>query len=96
MKLRFWNWWRRRAALKAVKHELEKLEARVGVLPLNDPLWPMLIALVNANVRSETEAVARPNIGDEEAHRARGRVGMLLDVETQLSELWEKSHRREG
>lgn len=73
-------------------HELERLLGRVSLLAKDDPLWPMLRALLRSNLLIETEAVARPNIGDEEAHRARGRVGMLLDLEAQLEKLWNDSH----
>lgn len=76
-------------------HDVQRLEARVGLLAQDDPLWPMLIALVQQNLALETAAVARAAIGDEEAHRARGRVGMCLDLEQQLREVWERSHTAE-
>ena len=89
MKLKFWK----RDELPVIPaHDLEKLLARVGVLASDDPLWPMLTALVRRNLETETEAVARAGIGDEEAHRARGRVGMLLDIEQQLNQIWRDSH----
>lgn len=75
------------------RHDLERLKARVGLLPQDDPLWPMLAALLQANLHAETESLARPNIGDEEAHRSRGRVGMCLDLQAQLAQVWEASHR---
>lgn len=80
------------SSLPVPAHDVERLEARVGLLPKDDPLWPMLLALVQRNLAQETEAVAAPAIGDEEAHRARGRVGMCLDLEHQLREIWENSH----
>jgi hypothetical protein len=88
---------KRRRALQPplVAHDLKRLEARVGLLPGDDPLWPMLKALLRANLEIETEAVAKAGIGDEEAHRARGRVGMLLDMEEQIKQVWENSHKAE-
>jgi hypothetical protein len=77
------------------KHDRQRLEARVGMLAKDDPLWPMLTALVRANLAIETEAVAKAGIDDAEAHRARGRVGMLLDLEAQLAQVWENSHKAE-
>ena len=77
-------------------HDLEKLVARASFLPADDPLWLMLIALVRANLAIETEAVAKAGIDDAEAHRARGRVGMLLDLETQLQQVWDASHKIQG
>ena len=91
-----WKFWQRKPAPVApVAHDVERLKARVGMLAQDDPLWPMLTALIRRNLATETEAVSRPGIGDEEAHRARGRVGMLLDIEGQLVDLWEKSHQAE-
>jgi hypothetical protein len=88
------NIFKKRTSLAAIPaHDLERLKARVGALAQDDPLWPMLIGLVRKNLQTETEAVSAPGIGDEEAHRARGRVGMLLDIETQLKEVWAASHR---
>jgi hypothetical protein len=84
MNLRFWK--------PAVPHDLERLKARVGALAADDPLWPMLLGLVRRNVETEMEALARPGIGDEEAHRARGRVGMMLDFEGQMRGVWEETH----
>jgi len=77
------------------KHDLERLKARVGLLAQDDPLWPMLTALVRANLTIETEAVAKAGIDDAEAHRARGRVGMLMDFEQQLQQVLEASHKAE-
>lgn len=75
------------------KHDLERFKARVGLLAQDDPLWPMLRAWLRANLEIETEAVAKPDVKDGEAHRARGRVGMVLDMEAQLKQVWEDSHQ---
>lgn len=87
--------WKRKPLAAIPKHDLKLLQARVGMLATDDPLWPMLKALVRRNIETETEAVAREGIGNEEAHRGRGRVGMLLEIETQLQKVWEDSHARE-
>jgi hypothetical protein len=84
----------KKKSLDAVpKHDLETLKARVGLLAADDPLWPMLRALLRANLQSEVEAISRPAIGDEEAHRSRGRVGMILDLQIQLDQVWEDAHK---
>lgn len=75
------------------KHDLQRLQARVGLLAADDPLWPMLKALARANVEIETEILCRAGISSDEAHRGRGRVGMLLDLEAQLNQVWADSHR---
>ncbi len=85
--------WKNKPLKEIPPHDLEKLHARVSVLAADDALWPMLAALLRSNLKIETEAVARAGIGDEEAHRARGRVGMLLDLEAQLQQVWDDSHK---
>jgi hypothetical protein len=84
---------KKKSTARIPKHDLERLQARAGLLAQDDPLWPMLGALVQANVQIETELLCRADIGDEEAHRARGRVGMLLEMEAQLNTVWADSHR---
>ena len=75
------------------EHDSLKLNARVGLIAADDPLWPLLLGLVKANVDVETQAAARPGTSTEEAHRGLGRVGMLLDFEAQLKQVWEASHK---
>ena len=74
-------------------HELQLLQNRVAGLAADDPLWPRLLALVKNNVERETDTLCAPAIGDGEAHRARGRVGMLLDLEAQLNQVWQETHQ---
>lgn len=89
------KFWKRKTPALIPPHDLKRLHARAGLLSQDDPLWPMLLALVQSNVKIETEQLARSGIGDEEAHRARGRVGMLLEMEAQLNQVWWDSHRTE-
>ena len=89
------RWWRNRNAKQPQlpPHELERLSARVGALAKDDPLWPMLLALLRENLKTEIDAVAKPDIEDAEAHRSRGRLGMLLDLESQFGKLWQDTHQ---
>lgn len=86
------NLFKRKTVLPAA-HDAVKLNARVGLLAKDDSLWPQLLGLVKANVEVETQAAARPGISNEEAHRGLGRIGAFLDLEAQLQEVWEKSHK---
>jgi hypothetical protein len=52
-----------------------------------DALWPALNALLQLNLNTEVQALVPARIGDEESHRARGRIGMLLDLSAQLNDL---------
>lgn len=94
MNLKFWQ--RKPKPLADIPpHDLRRMKDRVGLLASDDPLWPMLRALLKANLLIETEAVAKSGIDDAEAHRSRGRVGMLLDLDAQLGQVWNDSHTAE-
>lgn len=75
-------------------HDLQLLQNRVACLAADDPLWPMLVALLRRNMQTDLEALAPAGIGDEEAHRGRGRIGMILDLEAQFNQLWQDTHRQ--
>lgn len=59
---------------------------RLALLDPQDALWIGIRRLLADNVAIETEALCRPNLGNEEAHRQRGRLSMLLDLQQQLDE----------
>lgn len=84
-----------RTANNIPPHDFERLKARVGGLAKDDPLWPLLLALLRSNQTIEIATLAAPRVEDGEAHRGRGRVGMLLDLEAQLNEVWVASHQAE-
>jgi hypothetical protein len=63
-----------------------EFKRRMALLDPQDALWKGIQSLLADNVVIETEAVCRPNLGDEEAHRQRGRLSMLLDLQQQLDE----------
>ncbi len=68
----------------AMTHDLAALKRRLAVMPAEDDLWPRLLALLDAYVVSETKPLAGAGLDDAEAHRLRGRVGMLLDLKGDL------------
>ena len=82
------------AILPVPPHDLQLLQNRVACLAADDPLWPMLVALLRRNMQTDLEALAPAGIGDEEAHRGRGRIGMILDLEAQFNQLWADTHRQ--
>lgn len=63
----------------------EQFLLRMRTITAEDPLWAMFGWLLDANVSDEQTALCQPNIGDEAAHRQRGRLSMLLDLQAQLS-----------
>lgn len=83
------------SARVGAKHDLEKFKARLRGLAVDDPLWPMLLALVDEHVRDAVEACVLPGLPGDEAHRLRGRVGMMLDFRDSLSAVWEETHKKE-
>lgn len=95
MKMPKWlvKFWKTRAVNARPAFDLEALNARVRGLALDDPLWPQLRALLRANVWTELDALASPGLDDAETHRLRGRVGMLMDFEKELEEVWDTAHR---
>lgn len=65
----------------------EQWKQRVAALPHDDPLWPGLLALLDQFILSETQAGSTPGLTSEEAHRFRGRIGMLLDLREEFAKL---------
>lgn len=64
----------------------EEFKRRLALLEPQDALWCGIRKLLDDNAAIESAALCGPNIGDEEAHRLRGRLSMLLDLQQQLSE----------
>jgi len=75
--------------------ELKRLEflKRLASVREADPLWEMFIWVIESNKEAEMEILGAPNIGDEGAHRQRGRLSMLLDLQEQLEVALEESRR---
>lgn len=69
------------------RERLATLKRRVAQLAGDDPLWADLIALIDCNISTETRVSVSAAMGNEEAHRFRGRIGMLLDLRQQLADL---------
>ena len=72
------------------------LMERLKTLSEDDPLWVGLLWLLQANVESETQSLCAPVIGDEQAHRGRGRISALLDLREQLVSAWDEAHQPEA
>lgn len=68
---------------------LHAFREQLAVTQPTDPLWAGVLGLLDANLRVELNPVATPGLSSEEAHRFRGRIGMLLDLKAEM----EKLHR---
>jgi hypothetical protein len=75
------------------KAKLERLKERLALLASDDPLVPLLQDLVKEFAAVEVETGCRPQIGDEEAHRFRGRLGMCVEFHEELGRLWNESRK---
>jgi hypothetical protein len=75
---------------KEVPEPIRPLFNRMVASP-EDDLWPSLNALLQLNLNTEVQAIVPERIGDEEAHRARGRIGMLLELSAQLNDLMQRA-----
>jgi hypothetical protein len=68
--------------------------ARLAGFPEGDPFWNGLLALLDQYVISELAASVTPGLSSDEAHRFRGRLGMLLDLRHDLVQAMQAA--REG
>lgn len=64
----------------------ELLLRRLQVLPPDDPLWDALLWLCRSNLDNEVDSICAPGMSDSDAHRSRGRISALRDLEEQLKE----------
>lgn len=80
---------RERANEEKRKHFLQRL---AGVREA-DPLWEMMLWVIGRNIDAELEVMGAPSLGDEGAHRQRGRLSMLLDLREQLEDSLEEARR---
>lgn len=83
-----------RHRVKAVRHDLMKLKLRLAGMAEDDPLWPLLLGLLEAEKNLAVEGCVLPGLADEESHRMRGRVGALLDFRESLEKVWNETHPR--
>lgn len=72
---------------------LQRLKERLRLLPDTDPLVPLLQQLIDQFAAIEIQAGLKANLSDGEAHRFRGRLGLAMDINTGLQELWEQSRK---
>lgn len=68
---------------------------RLKTIQRDDPLVVGLEWFLRDMERIEIESLCGPRIGDEEAHRGRGRIGALRDVRDQIEQLWQEAHKRD-
>ena len=71
---------------------IEQFKARLQTIMPTDPLWAGLMWYLDELHKIEQRSLCQPAIGDEEAHRGRGRLGMLIDLRDQLDDLMVKAH----
>ena len=71
---------------------LQQFQARLQTITPTDPLWMGLLWYLDACRDIEQRSLCQPAIGDEEAHRGRGRLGMLIDLRDQLDDIMIKAH----
>lgn len=71
----------------------EEFKRRLALLDPQDALWTGIRQLLAANVTLEQQALCAPGLGSEEAHRGRGRLGMLLDLQQQLDDAVQVARR---
>lgn len=72
--------WKRRV-LPAFKRQL------ANVTPADDPLLAGCLGLIDANLRVELGPAIKAGLSDADRHRFAGRLGMLLDLKTDLLRL---------
>lgn len=74
-----------------------KLDIVVGLRGMNENnrLWKGLLGLLDASLEIEQEAICAPNVPDSEVHRARGRMGILLELRAELIRLHAEAHTTE-
>lgn len=58
----------------------------------NNRLWRGLLGHLEAQLEIEQEAICAPNVADSEVHRARGRMGILLELRADLVQLHAEAH----
>lgn len=68
---------------------------RLKVSGEGDRLLECIHWLIEANRDSEMESLAIPIMGDEAAHRSRGRLSAFLDLADQLEKAKEEAQRLE-
>lgn len=73
---------RRRVMVR--QFDYQKFKQRLAAIPGDDPLWPLLLEFLDANVHTETSISVQAGLDDAEAHRFRGRIGMCMDLRSDL------------
>lgn len=89
-----WKFWKRKAkvATSAAEFNLDAFQARLRGLAGDDALNTQMEAWLTANVWTETGAAVSAGLDDSEAHRLRGRVGMVLDLREEWRRQWDITH----
>ncbi len=63
-----------------------RFKDRLRLMPADDPLWPGLIATLDAQVLSEAEYAASRTTA-EESHKCAGRLELLIELRARLASL---------
>jgi len=88
------NWIGRLGETRALRRGFDRaafLNRLAGFSP-SDPLREQVLALCDAYVLEEAEALSAPGVSDAELRRLSGRLGMLLQLRRSLDEAWTRAH----
>lgn len=68
--------------------DADKFRERLTLMPVDDPIIPLLLSWFDACVHTELGPATAHGLDDAEAHRFRGRIGMCLDLRNDLERTW--------
>lgn len=72
---------------------LPRLELRLRALANDDNLVPLLLQLLDEFGANEIDAGLQSGLDDAEAHRFRGRLGMNVELRSEIEQAWIKSRQ---
>ena len=69
-------------------YDVQPLVQRLAALDINDPLYPLLLGFLDAQILSQSSVALSP----EALAQWAGRVNMCSDLKGELCQLWRQSH----
>jgi len=70
--------------------DVKPLLQRLGNLPPDDPLYPLLLGYLDATIVHHADTRVSD---DAAAHQYAGRLGMVATLRSDLTKLWHDAHR---